>query len=256
MLVPTILVQNEAYWLGYVLECLRGHFHRYVIYDVGSSDGTQEIIDNFVQRERQNAEFFVRLLPKCTPANQGPYRNAMMAEARSEWTFMVDGDELYTKESIEVIKGFVPTLQKYHDKDGLLYGIVPRHEVQADLRSAYGVGEMVPHHRLYHRTAIFGGPHPNEYQLYPGRPGNQMWLPKTAVCWHFHGALRSPKDAETHGRLDRKKKPTYLRGTQKNIDILKELPILRNPVNLAGERVPFPVTPALKLLQEEYMAKR
>jgi len=50
--VPTILVKNEAYWLPYVLECLRGKFDRYVIYDVGSTDGTKEIIDEFLYREK------------------------------------------------------------------------------------------------------------------------------------------------------------------------------------------------------------
>jgi hypothetical protein len=168
----------------------------------------------------------------------------MMAEARSEWTCMVDGDEIYSGASIELIKSSIDVLQAYHEKEGLLYGMVPRVEVQGDLKTAYGVGEKIPHHRLYHCTAIFGGSHPGEYQVYEGRGKNQMWLPKEAVCWHFHGALRSPKDSETHGRLDRKNKPTYLRGTKSDIDLFKELPILRTKLG-------FTPNPVLVAMQEE-----
>ena len=243
--VPTILVKNEAYWLPYVLECLRGKFDRYVIYDVGSTDGTKEIIDEFLYREKSGADFFVRIMPDCPPIVQGAFRNSMIAEARSDWTLMVDGDELYTPEAINIIKDFVPKLVEYHEKDGLLYGIVSRYEVQPDLKTAYGVGEFIPHHRLYHKTAIFGGPHPNEYQVYEGRGKNQTWLPKNAICWHFHGALRSPKDKETHGRLDRKLKPTYLRGTRKEINIFKELPVLLKPLNETEN-------PVLTALRDEY----
>ena len=238
-LVPTILVKNESYWLPYVLESLRGHFSRYVIYDVGSTDETQEIIDNFVQSERKDAEFFVRLMPDCPPVVQGAFRNSMMAEARSEWTFMVDGDEIYTEHSLNTIVDFSYELQ-YYEQEEVLYGMVPRIEVQADLKTAYGVKDKVPHHRLYHRTAIFGGPHPNEYQVYEGRGKNQMWLPAGAVCWHFHGTLRSPMDAKTHGRLDRKKKPTYLRGKETEINLLDELPILKTPIGS------YPVNPVLE----------
>lgn len=245
MIVPTILVQNEAYWLPFVLESLRGHFERYVLYDVGSVDGTKQIIDDFVQSERHRAEFFVRLLPNCPPIVQGAFRNSMMAEARSEWTLMIDGDEIWTEEGLNTVKSFEPTLDEYHKNDGLLYGMVSRYEVQADLKSAYGVEEMIPHHRVYHRTAIFGGPHPNEYQVYKGQGKNQIWLPKKAIVWHMHGTLRSPKDAETHGRVDRKLKPTYLRGTLKSINLLKELPVLLK--NLG-----YPVNPVLERLREEY----
>jgi len=239
-LVPTILVKNEAYWLPYVLESLRDHFSRYVIYDVGSTDGTREIIDNFVQSERKDSEFFVRMMPDCPPVVQGAFRNSMIAEARSEWYFMVDGDEIYTNESLNTIVGYADNLYQYYEETGLLYGMVPRIEVQANLKTAYGVHDRVPHHRLYHRTAIFGGPHPNEYQIYEGRPGNQMWLPKGAICWHLHGALRSPMDAKTHGRLDRKKKPTYLRGEETEINLLDELPILKTRIKS------YPVNPVLE----------
>ena len=242
-LVPTILVQNESYWLPYVLESLRGYFDRYIIYDVGSTDNTREIVDNFVQSERHNSEFFVRMMPKCEPIIQGAFRNSMIAEARCDYYFIVDGDELYTPESLKKIIDSIPLMERYY-LDGLLYGMLPRIEIQADLKTAYGVNEGIPHHRLYHRTAIFGGAHPGEYPIPEQRGKNQMWLSTDILCWHFHGTARSPKDAETHGRLDRKKKPTYLRGALSAVDIIKELPLLAKPIN------GFEVNPELKKLQE------
>lgn len=241
-LVPLVLVKNDEYWLPYVLEASRGFFNRYVIYDVGSTDRTPEIIDWFVESEKHRTDFLVRQLPHVEPAVQGTFRNSMIGEARSDYYLILDADEIYTKESFEIMLKEMPALKATYDS-GILYGIVPRVEISRPLDSAYGLKLNVPHHRLYHRSAVWQGPHPGEWPVVEQKPKNERWLRRDCVCWHFHGTDRSLKDHEVPKRLDRRKKGTYTPGTTEPINLLDKLPILRKRIE------DFAINPFLEKLQ-------
>jgi hypothetical protein len=239
-LTPTILIMNDQYWLPYALESLRGRFNRYVIYDAGSEDGTENIIDWFTETE--DAEFFVRKLPFAVPPIQGCYRNSMLVEAETEWTFMVDADEVYHPRHLDSLKsqfGLISSL------DTPLYGVVKRVEMASNLLHRYS--EARTHHRLYRRSAYFTGNHPGEAPRYKQKPNNEFefchGLDDPITCWHFHNALRSPLEGSVPKRLDRKSQGTYHPGELVPFDLLKELPILRKPIN------DFPVSPDLEKLQ-------
>jgi len=232
-LTPMILVLNDAYWLPYALNQLRGRFNRYVIYDAGSEDGTENIIDWFVETEQ--AEFFVRKLPFAVPPIQGCYRNSMLVEAASEWGFMVDGDELYTQQSLNNLVNYTGRLS-----DNALYGVVKRQEIGANLLHKYS--DIRPHHRIYRRNAFFQGNHPGEAPYYKQKPANEFNL-DDVLCYHFHNALRSPLEGSVPKRMDRKGQGTYHPGELVHFDLLKELPDLRKPIEA------FPVSPDLARLQ-------
>ena len=233
-LTPTILVMNDQYWLPYALESLRGRFERYVIYDAGSEDGTENIIDWFVETE--DAEFFVRKLPFAIPAVQGCYRNSMLVEAETEWTFMVDADEVYHPDSLlDLYHSFDPI----HFLDEEKYGVFKRVELAPNLLHRY-MDERT-HHRLYRRNAYFTGTHPGEVPRYKQKPSNEYHF--DIACWHFHNALRSPLEGSVPKRLDRKSQGTYHPGELVPFDLLEELPMLREPIN------GFPVSPDLEKLQ-------
>ncbi len=185
-LTPTILVMNDQYWLPYALESLRGRFNRYVIYDAGSEDGTENIIDWFTETE--DAEFFVRKLPFAVPPIQGCYRNSMLVEAETEWTFMVDADEVYHPDSLDTLsKAWLPK-QNAHGYSALLkYGVFKRVEMATNLLHRYD--EERTHHRLYRRNAYFTGTHPGEVPRFKQRPNNEIHI-DDVTCWHFHNALR------------------------------------------------------------------
>ncbi|KKL92489.1 hypothetical protein LCGC14_1884200 [marine sediment metagenome] len=245
-LVPTILVMNDAWFLPYVLESLRGRFERYVIYDVGSEDGTTDIIDWFTGSE--DAEFFVRQLPFCIPKVQGAYRNSMMMEARSEWTFMVDGDEIYSQEGLDTLeKEFIAKFPPFHDSTNLSplkrYGVVQRTELDRGLMHKYS--ETRTHHRLYQRTALFHGNHPGEVPFYNQKPRNEIVI-DDVMCYHFHNALRSPLDTSVPKRVDRKSQGTYHPGELEPFDLLNTLPILKKPIEA------FQVSPDLEKLQNAF----
>ena len=236
-LTPTILVMNDAYYLPYVLEQLRGRFNRYVIYDAGSEDGTENIIDWFTETE--DAEFFVRKLPFAVPPIQGCYRNSMLVEAQTEWTFMVDGDELYNPSDLDALRfdfGLINSL------DAPLYGVVRRQEIGPALLNKYS--DIRGHHRLYRRNAYFKGSHPGEAPAFKQTPDNEFQF-QDVTCYHFHNALRSPLEGSVPKRLDRKAQGTYHPGELVPFNLLETLPILREPIN------DFPVSPDLEKLQHD-----
>ena len=235
-LTPTILVMNDAFFLPYVLESLRGRFNRYVIYDAGSEDGTENIIDWFTESE--DAEFFVRKMPFAIPTIQGCYRNSMLVEAETEWTLMVDGDEVYSQDSLDRLEPQFDSRLDGLDKP--LYGVVDRQELDTNLLHKYS--ELRTHHRLYRRNAYFMGSHPGEAPRYKQKEKNEFRF-EGVTCYHFHNALRSPLEGSVPKRLDRKGQGTYHPGEIVPFNLLDELPILRKPIEA------FQVSPDLEKLQ-------
>jgi glycosyltransferase involved in cell wall biosynthesis len=236
-----VLVKDDEYWLPYALLASEGFFDRYVIYDVGSTDRTSDIIRWFTEKNKGTYEFFVRQLPMVPPIVQGAFRNSQFAEARTDWIFMLDADELYSPYSYQNICAGIDEIAK---NPYTLYGIVPRIEVCEGLGSAYGLDRKVSHHRVYHRTAIFTGPHPGEAPLVEQRPKNEYWI-KDATCYHFHNTARSTKDAEVPKRIERRSRGTYHPGEAKAFDLFRALPILKNKIE------DFEPNPVLKNLQNQ-----
>jgi hypothetical protein len=234
---------NDQFWLPYALECMRGHFKRYVIYDAGSKDLTGNIIDWFVETEKQNASFYVRKLPHLTPDIQGIFRNSMIAEAQSEWIWLADGDEVYSKDSMQNLCSHRLDTGEWYPYGRKIYGMVKRIEMDESLLTKYS--DQRSHHRLYHRTAIWKGTHPGEEAVHPQNDKTQEWLPGV-TCYHFHNAIRSPLEGEVPSRIKRKSQRTYHPGNLVEFNLLKELPILRKPINN------FAVNPQLEELQAKY----
>lgn len=238
-----VLVCNDEYWLPYALLASEGYFDRYVIYDVGSTDRTPDIIHWFAEKNKNKSEFFIRQFPTIPPPIvQGTFRNSQFAEARADWIFMLDADEIYSPQAYSEIT----TSAIYLEQGGrTLYGIVPRIEVCGDLSSAYGLDLSVSHHRFYHRTAVFCGPHPGEWPLVEQKHHNQVWIEGNPACYHFHNTERSSRDADVPKRIERRHKKTYHPGQAGVLDLFSELPILRNKIE------DFPVNPVLALMQSK-----
>lgn len=240
LLTPTILVCNEEYWLPYVLEASRGHFQRYVIYDVGSTDATKRIIEWF-RDTSPDVEFSTFFSPMVPPEVQGKYRNSMIVEARSPYYLILDGDEIYTPQSYSLLHRAAEIMHSLVGRRKL-YGIVRRQEWTEDLTKLYGVERQLPHHRIYHRDAIWRGTHPGERPFFPQRPDVEHWFPEI-VCHHMHNAARSSRDACVPGRAERKAQATYRRGTPMPAQLFEELPLLRRRIES------FAVAPVLAELQ-------
>ena len=242
-----VLVKNEEYYLPYVLAQTEGHFPSYVIYDVGSTDRTREIIKHFVEKMDGKAEFYIRYMDHVGPTVQGAFRNSMILEGNCPLYYLLDGDELYTPQSLENIKVASDTLLKANRQNAhKKYGVVRRVELSEDLTQQYV--ERRGHHRLYTSDAWWTGTHPGERAFYKQNEKSEVEL-TDITCWHFHNTLRSPKEEEALKRLQRKNQRSYHPGNEMApLNLLEELPLLQSHIE------DFTVSPALAKLQELYDA--
>lgn len=241
-----ILVKNEAYFLPYTLTQLEGHFDSYVIYDVGSTDGTQLIIDWWVERmKKTGAKLFVRMLPNVSPEVQGTFRNSMIIEGNRPFYYIVDGDELYTQEDLKKLPAAVAKMQRiYRNNPRKKYGVIQRVEVNEDITQQYITRRS--HHRLYAKDAYWYHTHPGERAMYRQCDKSEIEFPEI-TCWHMHNTLRSPREEDALKRVVRKGQKTYHPGKEMSeLNLLKELPMLREPIE------GFEVSPALAALQKKY----
>jgi hypothetical protein len=240
-----ILVKNEAYFLPYTLTQTEGIFDSYVIYDVGSTDGTRDIIQWWVEKMTGKVELFVRELPHVIPDVQGTFRNSMIAEGRRSFYYILDGDELYTQEDLKQLPYAVNEFHRINrDDPRRMFGKVQRVEVNADLTQQYV--ERRHHHRLYSKDAHWTGTHPGERSHYKQNDKSEVNF-SDITCWHMHNTLRSPREEDATKRLQRKTQKTYHPGGElTDLNLLDELPMLRTSID------GWPVSPALAKLQEAY----
>ena len=238
-----VLVKNESFFLPFVLKQCEGLFDSYVIYDIGSTDNTRDIIDWFVARNEGKADLLVRKLPHVDPDVQGAFRNSMIPEGQRDIYWILDGDELYSPKDLALINPAADHLAQLHALNThVRFGVFKRVEMNYDLTHRYT--QRRSHHRLYHRSAFWYGRHPGEVSGYKQCERSEQWFPGITV-WHFHNTMRSPKDAEALKRADRKTKRTYHPGELEPFDLLAELPVLHEPIEN------FPVSPILEKLWEE-----
>ena len=85
-----MIVKNGASTIKEVLESLT-NFKDVVIYDNGSTDGTQDIVKSFSNTNLIEGEFL----------GFGPTKNKAASYAVNDWIFSLDADEVISKEFIE-----------------------------------------------------------------------------------------------------------------------------------------------------------
>lgn len=241
-----ILVKNEQYFLPYVLaQLLNGDgtpkFDSFVIYDVGSTDKTREVINWFTSRVGNSADMLVRYLPHAPKEVQGTFRNSMIVEGGRSTYLILDGDELYTDADMAQISKYAHDLRTKNliEDPEIRFGVFKRVEMSPDLTRRYN--QERSHHRLYTSDAFWTGTHPGEVPAYDQNERSEIYYP--ARVWHFHNTIRSPQEQDALLRLERKNKKTYHPGDTSPFDLLAELPILQKPIEN------FPVSPSLAALQ-------
>lgn len=237
-LTPLVLVKNDAYWLPYVLESVKNHFNRFVLYDVNSQDGTKDILQWF-KDSNPKKEIILEFFPETEPRVQVSYRNAQIAEAGTEWYLLLDGDELWPKSSLDLLEQEFFDFQLKRKR----YGIVNRTEMCADLTSAYSPNSYTNHHRVYHWSSSWKTSHPGEEARIKQKPENEFKFSQGIEVVHFHNPLRSPLEHAVPSRISRKSKSTYMPGAIEPFDLFAKLPILKKPIHN------FIVNPVLAAMQ-------
>ena len=235
---PIVLVSNDCYWLPYVLKSTKDFFDHFIIYDVGSTDGTLDVIDWF--ENTYDGDLLVERMPMVPPKAQLAFRNAPIAELTTNYYLILDGDEVWPESSLLKLREQMPGYLSSEKP----YGVVKRIEVSEDLKTRYS--DIKNHHRLYYRSCTWLGKHPGESPALPQTPAREYSFSKDIAVYHFHNTLRSPEEKNVPKRMERKSQHTYHPGQLIPFYLLNELPILQKPIEN------FPVNPQLAELQKIY----
>ena len=239
------LIRNDAFWSPYALESIRGHFPRVILYDTFSSDGSRDVLEHFANEyKKDGTEVVLEYFPDMDKRSQLLLRNSMFAEAQRPYVYMLDADEVLSKESLLALENEFPRFVAA-DK---IYGIVNRTEICSDLQSAYSPNVYTNHHRVYSvGRCIARGSHPGEFYEPAQKSSNEYKFSEDVTVYHMHNTVRSPLMTEnsTPGRIERKSKATYTPGSIEPIDLFEKLPILKKPIEN------FIVNPVLAALQRK-----
>ncbi len=193
-LTAHVMIRNEEYWLGYVLDSLLQVMDEVIVVDTGSSDNTVDVVRR-VMKEHPNCRTQFLCYGHLTPEENGQARQWMTDRTHTEWAMIVDGDEYYAPETLQKIKstplpptarlGFT-TLQVLQHKDGKFW-LAERWSKQA----------------LFHApTTRWTGKYPFE--------GPEPWYAQPETFYYyedtigldFHHLMRSGQDMNTPHRHD------------------------------------------------------
>lgn len=94
-LTVQMIVKNEDQWIWYALKSIYAAAREIIIYDTGSVDNTVPIIESFGQEKIRFEKFTLNNSKDLTSLRQ-----RQLAETKSEWFLLVDGDEIWPGKSL------------------------------------------------------------------------------------------------------------------------------------------------------------
>lgn len=95
---PCIMCKNEDYWIYYTLRDLVKVFGSALVLDTGSTDKTKDIIKTYYPQVKLIEEDYGNDDKKI-----GNGRNVLREECPTEWMFLVDADEVWREDKLQVI---------------------------------------------------------------------------------------------------------------------------------------------------------
>jgi glycosyltransferase involved in cell wall biosynthesis len=89
------LVKNEEQWIWYSLKSILPFVDRAIVWDTGSTDKTVEIVKTI-----KSKKISFKKIGSVTKQKYGKIRQQMLEQAKSDWVFIVDGDEIWPEKCI------------------------------------------------------------------------------------------------------------------------------------------------------------
>lgn len=225
-ITPIIIFGNNEYWLPYLLEPMKGLFQKYVFVALNSNDSSVEVVRDFIENERTRADIKFRIFHDID--NLDLIKNASITEASTDWYFMVNGFEVYSKRGLEDIADAYFSLKREYEFFGTSVCQVEAIEVQKNLE--YGYRTIEPTYPvLFHRTISWVSGENTNKEKAEGR--------SDIKCFRF-SALSQTKLTDD---IDFK-----YSGRRQDIELLDQLPQLGAPLN------GFQYHPKLKEIWKKY----
>lgn len=191
-----IMIQNEEFWIGYILAALTKYIPNVFVFDTGSTDSTIQIVKSFPS---------VTLVEKgvLNPMELCECRNEMMEMTQTQWVLQVDGDEFYPAKSVRaLLEQEMPAGKKVGFTRFLDVGWDGQNFREYSPFSRVAI--LAQEARFYDNVANFGYPFeiPNLFHdksLY-------HYFPDDITGFHLHHLSRSSKDAEVYLRQEKQHK--------------------------------------------------
>ncbi len=92
------LVRNEERWIWYALNSVVDYLDKILVWDTGSTDKTVQIIKLI-----KNPKISFREYGPVSPETFARARQEMLKHTKADWLFLIDGDEIWTKEGISAV---------------------------------------------------------------------------------------------------------------------------------------------------------
>lgn len=93
------LIRNEERWIWYAVMSVIDHVDKILVFDTGSTDRTVEIVKSI----KSNKIIFEQK-GEVDKKQYTALRQEMLDRTKSEWFLILDGDEVWPKETIEELK--------------------------------------------------------------------------------------------------------------------------------------------------------
>lgn len=141
------LVKNEVKWLWYSVTSVIDYVDRLLLWDTGSIDGSIEIAREL--KERYPKKVFLRERKQTTAEEFTSVRQEMLDTTDSDWFLMVDGDEIWYRDSIKKVVDQIKKEEKIESiivpTINLIGDIFHYQEKQAGM---YRFGNLAGHYNL------------------------------------------------------------------------------------------------------------
>lgn len=110
------LVRNEERWVWYAINSAIDFLDKILVWDTGSTDKTVQIIkliNKVCCSAMESPKISFRQYGPVTPETFVKARQEMLEKTKADWLFLLDGDEIWTKEGIGTV---VKAIQEKGDK--------------------------------------------------------------------------------------------------------------------------------------------
>lgn len=184
-----MMVKNEEYFIGYILQVLTQFLPHILVMDTGSTDLTISIIKSFPS---------VVLIEKGEQDRWGlgECRNEMMSMLETDWAWQIDGDEYYPKQSIEAFL-------KHDMPDGKKLGFTLFYDVGWD---GARFRTLTPFSRaaILDSSARYSGDYPFENPDIFNYSELFYYFPDAVWGTHLHHLVRSSEDEKVYLRIQKR----------------------------------------------------
>lgn len=123
MITGHMIVKNEDRFIWYAISSVLPYVDKFLIYDTGSTDDTAKIIKGFKSKKIIFKQILVDDVSEIAKL-----RDNQIKETETDWFWIVDGDEIYSKSLCEEIQNIIKT-----EGDELEGIVVGRYDLLGDV---------------------------------------------------------------------------------------------------------------------------